>query len=190
VTFKQLLSGERRTEVRVMLAHQRQDRALEGLTTFAIARPTALTGNQRRRPIRFKRTAQAENLAPANAHQRGSRIWCEPTIREADHHTQPAHLPIAHLDHRHRTLPRTRRRQIASVTFLSGTGVTFLTGLTNECRRRDIMLSHECLPNSPGRHRWRTHALAAFAVPRMLARQAATTQTAKAATTQTAKSGN
>src|SRR4051812_9679566 len=64
---------------------------------------------------------EAVNLTLTQAHQYRSGINCEMVIREINHHTQPAQLPIAHLDHPHpRTSPRTFRRQCASVTFLSG----------------------------------------------------------------------
>ena len=57
----------------------------------------------------------------------------EPIIREINHHTQPGQFPIAHLDHpRHRTSPRTFRRQCASATFRSATRVTFLSGVYTE----------------------------------------------------------
>ena len=61
------------------------------------------------------------NLTPTQPHQYRSGINREPIIREIDHHPQPGHFPIAHLNYpRHRTSLRTFRRQCASVTFLSG----------------------------------------------------------------------
>jgi hypothetical protein len=103
--FDQLLHRERRTEVRIVLANQGQHRVAKGLATFAIARTTALPGNQSRCATGLKGSTKPENLAPANTHQRASRRQCEPTIPQVNHHTQSAQFPIAHLDHRHRMSP-------------------------------------------------------------------------------------
>ena len=46
----------------------------------------------------------------------------QPRVRQIDDHAKSVQLPIAHLNHRHRTSPQTCRRQIAPVTFLSGRG--------------------------------------------------------------------
>ena len=125
--FGQLLHRQRRTEIRIALANQRQHRATERFAMFAIARTATLARRQSRCAIGLKGTTEAKNLASAKTHQRASRRKRETTIRQVDHHTQSGQLPIAHLDHRHRTSPRTSRRQLAPVTFLSGTRVTFLS---------------------------------------------------------------
>src|SRR5689334_25352209 len=112
-----------------MFANQTQHRGPERLAMLAVARPTALARRQTGRTIHRKNTAEAVNLTPTQPHQRRSGINREPIVRQVYHHTQSRQFPIAHLDHhRHRTSPRTSRRQLASVTSLSGTGVTFLSG--------------------------------------------------------------
>ncbi|MDB5399093.1 MAG: hypothetical protein JWQ55_1111, partial [Rhodopila sp.] len=63
--------------------------------------------------MRLEGSTQPEHLAPAHTHQYRGSLNREPAVPQIDHHTQPGQLPIAHLDHRHRTSPRTSRRQMA-----------------------------------------------------------------------------
>ena len=112
-----------------MFAHQAQHRSPKGLTILTVARPATFARRQTGRAIGREYPAEAVDLTATQPHQRRCRINREPIIREINHHPQPGQFPIAHLDYtRHRTSPRTFRRQDASVTFLSGTRVTFLSG--------------------------------------------------------------
>src|SRR5271165_5820373 len=88
---------------------------------------TALAGTQGRCAIGSEGTTQPENLAPAQIRQRRRGLDGDPAVRQVGHDTKPGQFLTAHLDHRHRTSPRTSRRQPASVTSLSGTRVTFLS---------------------------------------------------------------
>jgi len=78
---------------------------------------------------------QPKYLPSSQTHQRRGRFRRKPTVRQIDHHTQPGQFPIAHLGHRHCTSLPPSGRQHVPVTFLSGTGVTFLSGA-------DIRLPH------------------------------------------------
>src|SRR5271166_4335158 len=127
VTRGELLRRERGAEIGIVLPDQRQNGAPECLAMSAIARATAFAGNQARCAIDGEGTTQPENLAPAQTHQRRGGLDCEPAVCQVDHDTKPGQFLTAHLDHRHRTSPRTSRRQPASVTSLSGTRVTFLS---------------------------------------------------------------
>jgi hypothetical protein len=129
VTCNQFFRRQCGSEVDVMFANQAQHRGPEGLAMLAVARPATFARRKTGRAIRRKYLTEAVNLTPTQAHQYRSGINREPIIRKINHHTQPGQFPIAHLNHpRHHTSPRTFRRQCASVTFLSGTGVTFLSG--------------------------------------------------------------
>src|SRR5208337_1272396 len=121
VTRGELLRRERGAEIGIVLPDQRQNGAPECLAMSAIARATAFAGNQARCAIDGEGTTQPENLAPAQTHQRRGGLDCEPAVCQVEHDRKPGQFLTAHLDHRHRTSPRTSRRQPASVTSLSGT---------------------------------------------------------------------
>ena len=102
-------------------------------SSIAGRRPAAFARRQTGRSIRRKCPTEAVNLTSTQPHQCRSGINREPIIREIDHHPQTGPFPIAHPDHpRHRTSPRTFRRQCASATFRSATRVRFLSGVYTE----------------------------------------------------------
>jgi hypothetical protein len=83
MSLDQLLHHERRTEIRIVFADQGQHRVAKGLATLAIARTTALPGNQSRCATGLKGSTKPENRATANTHQRASRFQREPTISKS-----------------------------------------------------------------------------------------------------------
>src|SRR5271167_270254 len=137
VTRDKLLRRERGTKIGIVLPDQCQNGTPEGLAMLVVARATAFARTQRRCAISSERTTQPENLTPAQTHQRRGGLDCDPAVCQVDHDTKPGQFLTAHLDHRHRTSPRTSRQQLASVTFLSGTGVRFLSG-TYMDRQHDL----------------------------------------------------
>ena len=133
VTRDKLLRRERGTKIGIVLPDQCQNGTLECLAMLVVARATAFAGTQRRCAISSERTTQPENLTPAQTHQRRGGLDCDPAVCQVDHDTKPGQFLTAHLNHRHRTSPRTSRRQLASVTFLSVTRVTFLSVTYSKC---------------------------------------------------------
>jgi hypothetical protein len=90
-----------------------EDRLSAAFCTAATVACIALAGNQGRCAIGRETMTQPENLALTQTHQGRGSLDREPSVRQVNHNTKPGQFLTAHLDHRHRTSPRTSRRQFA-----------------------------------------------------------------------------
>ena len=100
-------------------------------TLAVIAWATTLARHHGGRATDRQSPPQSIHLPSPQANQCACSLNRQPPVRQIDQHAQPRQLPLAHLDHRHRTSPRTSRRQLVPVTSLSGTRVTFLSVIYN-----------------------------------------------------------
>src|SRR5882762_4342296 len=128
----ELLGGQRRTEIGVVLTHDPQNRRADRLGSLAIARPAAFLRDQPLRTLGPKRLQQPPHLALAALQQLRRCTNRQTTAIDVPQHLETPQLPIAHAQHRHRRRPpqpakRPRR----------------LTSLLSRAPCRSIPLSHD-----------------------------------------------
>src|SRR6266404_3486155 len=121
----ELLGGQRRAEIGVVLAHDPQNRRADCLRSLAIARPAAFLRDQSRRALGPKRLQQPPHLALAALQQPRRRTNRQTAPIDVPQHRKTPQLPIAHAQHLHRHRPPQPAKRPRRLTSLTGTALTF-----------------------------------------------------------------
>src|ERR1700688_825195 len=129
VQLRELLRRQGRAKVRVTFPDNADGCSAQSRRVAAVARPTALPGNQGPGASLSVGLGQSKHLAPAKAHQRRGFRYFEPARSQILQHAHPVDLRPAHRNHRHR--PKTPQPKPWRVSSLSGPKVTSLSGVYN-----------------------------------------------------------
>jgi hypothetical protein len=95
VAVREVLSRKRRTEIGATLTNRREDRTPQGVAKLSIARVTALTRRQCRRPVSRERKTQPKHLAMAEADQVADGGNRQPAIQQIDQSAKPRQAPMS-----------------------------------------------------------------------------------------------
>src|ERR1700692_4659973 len=133
VQLRELLRRQGRAKVRVTFPDNADGCSAQSRRVAAVARPTALPGNQGPGASLSVGLGQSKHLAPAKAHQRRGFRYFEPARSQILQHAHPVDLRPAHRNHRHR--PKTPQPKPWRVSSLSGPKVTSLSGVYTDLPR-------------------------------------------------------
>jgi hypothetical protein len=126
MTFGQLLGGQRRTKVRVVLPDQRDGLITHDIRQAVVRRPTTPPVCNRRRTACAVSLQQPMGLPQADPHQIGRRHGRQPTAIEPRQDINPIQLSLAHQHHTHRIRSlQTSRTRGGRLTFQLCSVLTF-----------------------------------------------------------------